>query len=116
MAAPMLSGNALIDAVMDAQEQDASRKQVKDILESLAYVAQNEISKGNRVRIPGLGTLEVRFRAGIKKGKMVRNPSTGEMQKHAGKPASTKIGFRSLKPLNDALPTPQKAKAALKRG
>ena len=116
MAAPMLSGNALVDALMSVQEHGASRKQVKDILESLAFVVQNEISKGNRVRIPNVGTVEIRFRSGIKKGTMVRNPSTGEKVKHPGKPASTKIGFRALKDLNDSLPTPPKAKAALKRG
>jgi hypothetical protein len=38
------------------------------------------------------------------------------MVKSAGKPASTKVGFRALKPLNDVLPTPQKAKAALAKG
>jgi|SRR4029079_3091955 len=113
-AAKMLSGNALIDRVMEAQEHGASRKQVKDILDSLAYVAQDEISKGRRVRIPALGTIEVRFRRGIKKGTMVRNPSTGESQKHPGKPPSTKIGFRPVKPLNEALPTPQVAKRALR--
>ena len=115
MAAPMLSGKAMEDRILEVAEVEISRKQVKDVLDSLAYVVQEAISEGNRARIPGIGTLEVRMRRGIKKGTMVRNPATGENVKHAGKPASTKVGFRPIKPLVEALPTPQKAKRALAR-
>jgi len=115
MAAPFLNQSALVDAVLEVCEEGQSRKQVKDILESLAYVGQEQIGKGNRFRVPGLGTIEIRFRSAIKKGKEVRNPATGATFKHPGKPASTKIGFRPMKPLTEALPTVQKAKQAQKR-
>ena len=116
MAAPMLNQTELLAAMMEVEESGISNKQMKDAMDCLRYVVHGEIAKGNRVRIPGVGTFDVRLRKGTKKGTLVRNPSSGEMVKSAGKPASTKVGFRSLKPLNDVLPTPQKAKAALAKG
>jgi DNA-binding protein HU-beta len=116
MAAPMLTQTELLAEMMTVEESGLTNKQMKDAMDCLVYVVKNQISQGNRVRIPGIGTLDVRLRKGTKKGTLVRNPSSGEMVKSAGKPASTKVGFRALKPLNDVLPTPQKAKAALAKG
>lgn len=113
MAAPMMSKTELVDELLALDETGVTKKQVNDMLDSLAYVASEEIGKGHRFRIPNIGTIDVRFRKGTKKGTLVRNPSNGEMVKSAGKPASTKLGFRGLKALVDSLPTPQKARKAL---
>lgn len=116
MAAPMLTKTELVDAMLDVEESGVTKRQVNDVLECLAYVAAEEIKQGNRFRIPNVGTIDVRLRKGTKKGTLVRNPSTGEMQKSAGKPASTRVGFRALKALRDALPSPAKAKSAMAKG
>lgn len=113
MAVPMLTRTELVAAILEVEETDLSKKQVEDVLDCLAYVATEEISKGRRFRIPNVGTIDVRLRAAIRKGKEVRNPATGETFRHPGKPASTKIGFRALKPLTDALPSANVAKRVI---
>lgn len=116
MAAPMKTKTELVDAILEVEESGVTKRQVNDVLECIAYVAQEEIADGNRVRIPNVGTIDVRLRKAIRKGTEVRNPATGETFPHPGKPASTKIGFRALKALTDALPTAQKAKSAMDKG
>lgn len=115
LAAPMKTATQLVDAILEVQETDLSRKQVKDVLDCIAYVAQEQISNGNRFRLPGVGTIEVRVRK-AQKARMGRNPSTGEEVKIEKKPASTRLGFRPLKDLKDVLPTVAKAQSALRKG
>jgi len=54
------------------------------------------LKAGDRIRIVGLGTLQVRNRA----ARMGRNPATGEQIEIK---ASKKIAFRSSKELNEAV-------------
>jgi DNA-binding protein HU-beta len=54
------------------------------------------LKKGDRIRISGLGILQVRKRA----ARMGRNPATGEAIKIK---ASKKIAFRAAKELKEAL-------------
>jgi DNA-binding protein HU-beta len=54
------------------------------------------LKKGARIRINGLGTLEVRKRA----ARMGRNPATGEAIKIK---ASKKVAFRAAKDLSEAI-------------
>ena len=55
-----------------------------------------DLSQGNRIRIGGLGILQVRKRA----ARMGRNPATGEAIKIK---ASKKVAFRALKELKEAV-------------
>jgi len=57
--------------------------------------------KGHRVRLDGLGTLEVRNR----KARMGRNPQTGEPLKI---PASKKVAFRVSSALKEKVGTKKK--------
>jgi DNA-binding protein HU-beta len=115
LAAPMMPRTKLVEAILEVEETKVSKKQVNDVLDCLAYVAREEISRGNRVRVPGVGTVEVRVRK-AQKARTGRNPQTGEAVKIAKKPASTRLGFRPLKELKETLPTVAKAQAALRRG
>jgi DNA-binding protein HU-beta len=54
------------------------------------------LKQGDRVRIGGLGTLEVRQR----EARTGRNPATGEMMQIA---ASKKVAFRPAKELKEAV-------------
>jgi DNA-binding protein HU-beta len=54
------------------------------------------LKKGDRVRVPGLGILQVRKRA----ARMGRNPATGEAIKIK---ASKKVSFRVAKDLKEAV-------------
>ena len=63
-----------------------------DMVQNLA----RHLKKGSRIRIPGLGILQVRKRA----ARMGRNPATGEAIKIK---ASKKIAFRASKDLKEAV-------------
>lgn len=61
-------------------------------------------AKGEKLRLPGLGTFEVKKRP-ARKG---RNPQTGDVIKIK---ASTRLGFKPAATLAVAAPAPKKAKA-----
>jgi DNA-binding protein HU-beta len=79
-----------------AEKFDMPKKQMNQVTEDLiAHVVKN-LKKGNRIRIAGLGILQVRKRA----ARMGRNPATGEA---ISIPAKKKIAFRASKELKEAV-------------
>ena len=72
------------------------KKQINTILEEMIGLVRNHLKKGNRIRIAGLGILQVRKRA----ARMGRNPATGEQIKIK---ASKKIAFRAAKDLKELI-------------
>jgi DNA-binding protein HU-beta len=66
------------------------------MLESLVSMITKHLKKGERIRIGGLGVLQVRKRP----ARMGRNPATGEPIKIK---ASKKIAFRAAKELKEAV-------------
>jgi DNA-binding protein HU-beta len=79
-----------------ADGHDLPKKQVNTILEEMIGMVRNHLKKGNRIRIAGLGILQVRKRA----ARMGRNPATGEAIKIK---ASKKIAFRAAKDLKELI-------------
>jgi DNA-binding protein HU-beta len=79
-----------------ADEQELSKKQAELILNDLVGRITKHLKKGERIRIVGLGILQVRKRA----ARLGRNPATGEMIKIK---ASKKVAFRPAKDLKDAI-------------
>jgi DNA-binding protein HU-beta len=77
-------------------EHGLSQKQANGVLASTIALIGDHLKKGARIRIQGLGTLEVRKRA----ARMGRNPSTGEPIQIK---ASKKIAFRASKDLAEAI-------------
>ena len=77
-------------------EHGLSQKQANGVLASTIAAIGEHLKKGARIRIAGLGTLEVRKRA----ARMGRNPSTGEPIQIK---ASKKIAFRAAKDLSEAI-------------
>ena len=71
-----------------ADEQELSKKQAEAILNDLVSRVTKHLKKGERIRIVGLGILQVRKRA----ARMGRNPATGEAI-HIK--ASKKVAFRA---------------------
>lgn len=57
-----------------AERQDLSKAQALDVLNSMIDVIDEELDKGEKVRISGLGTFFTKERASSKG----RNPQTGE--------------------------------------
>jgi DNA-binding protein HU-beta len=66
------------------------------VLESMVGVITKHLKKGARIRMTGLGILQVRKRP----ARMGRNPATGEAIKIK---ASKKIAFRAAKDLKEAI-------------
>jgi len=79
-----------------AEDQDLSKKQAEGILTDVVTRITRHLKKGERIRIGGLGILQVRKRA-ARKG---RNPATGEEIQIK---ASKKVAFRAAKELKEAI-------------
>ena len=79
-----------------AEKHELTKKQTNEIMEDLISQLVKNLKKGNRVRMAGLGILQVRKRA----ARMGRNPATGEAIKI---PAKKKIAFRAAKELKEAV-------------
>jgi DNA-binding protein HU-beta len=65
-------------------------------MEDLVTLMTKHLKKGTRIRLNGLGILQVRKRA----ARMGRNPATGEAIKIK---ASKKVAFRPAKELKEAV-------------
>ena len=79
-----------------AENHEMSKKQTEAVLGDLVSLVTKHLKKGDRIRISGLGILQVRKRA----TRMGRNPATGEAIKIK---ASKKIAFRAAKELKEAV-------------
>jgi DNA-binding protein HU-beta len=79
-----------------AQAHEMAKKQSEMILGDFVSLMVKHLKKGDRLRISGLGILQVRKRA----ARMGRNPATGEAIKIK---ASKKVAFRAAKELKEAV-------------
>jgi len=85
-----------------AEENQLTKRAGEAILGDLVSLITKHLKKGERVRIAGLGILQVRKRA----ARMGRNPATGEAIKIAAKKV---VKFRVAKAAKDSI-VPPKAK------
>ena len=79
-----------------SEAHQLTKKQGLEIMENLIAMITKHLKKGERVKISGLGILQVRKRA----ARMGRNPATGEAIKIK---ASKKVAFRAAKDLKEAI-------------
>ena len=79
-----------------AEDNELSKKQAEAILGGLVGNIVKHLKKGERIRIGGLGILQVRRRA----ARMGRNPATGEPIQIKAK---TVVKFRVAKAAKDAI-------------
>jgi DNA-binding protein HU-beta len=79
-----------------AEQHQMSKRAGEALLGDLVGIITKHLKKGERVRIAGLGILQVRKRA----ARMGRNPATGEAIKIK---ASKKVAFRAAKDLKMAV-------------
>ncbi|MBK5962156.1 DNA-binding protein [Rhodoplanes elegans] len=79
-----------------AGEHEIAKKQSEAILGDFVGLVVKHLKKGDRLRIGGLGILQVKKRA----ARMGRNPATGEAIKIK---ASKKVAFRAAKELKDSI-------------
>ena len=79
-----------------AEDHEMPKKQSEAILGDLVTLITKHLKKGDRIRLVGLGVLQVRKRA----ARMGRNPATGEPIQIK---ASKKVAFRASKELKEAV-------------
>ena len=79
-----------------SEDHELSRKQTETVLNDMIGLLVRHLKKGDRIRIGGLGILQVKKRA----ARMGRNPATGEQIKIK---ASKKVAFRASKELKEAV-------------
>ena len=79
-----------------AESHDLPKKQAEAVLGDLVTLTTKHLKKGNKIRLTGLGILQVRKRA----ARMGRNPATGAAIKIK---ASKKVAFRPAKELKEAV-------------
>jgi len=79
-----------------AEEHSLTKRKGAELLGNLITLITKHLKKGERIKIAGLGILQVRKRA----ARMGRNPATGEPIKIK---ASKKVAFRAAKDLKEAV-------------
>src|SRR6476469_2321253 len=79
-----------------SDSHDLPKKQTEAVLGDLVTLTTRHLKKGDKIRLTGLGILQVRKRA----ARMGRNPATGESIKIK---ASKKVAFRVAKDLKEAV-------------
>jgi DNA-binding protein HU-beta len=79
-----------------ADSHEMAKKQAEAVLGDLVTLTTRHLTRGDKIRLTGLGILQVRKRA----ARMGRNPATGETIKIK---ASKKVAFRVAKELKEAV-------------
>ena len=95
-AAPQVTITLKQIAAELADGHDLPKKLAEAVLGDLVTLATRHLKKGDKIRLTGLGILQVRARP----ARMGRNPATGASIKIA---ASKKIAFRPAKELKEAV-------------
>lgn len=79
-----------------AEDADLSKAEVGRVLDTLGLCAQNALTQGDEVVLPGIGKLKTKERA----ARTSRNPKTGEAVEV---PAKTVVKFSPAKALKEAV-------------
>jgi DNA-binding protein HU-beta len=79
-----------------AEKHEMPKKQAAAFLADFVELTSNHLKKGDKIRIAGLGILQVKNR----EARMGRNPATGEPVQIK---ASKKVTFRPAKELKDSI-------------
>ncbi len=93
-ASPVLTLRNIAENLAEAHE--LPKRQANEMLTQVVEMITKSLKKGEKIRLSGLGILQVRKRA----ARMGRNPQTGEPVKIK---ASKKIAFRPAKDLKETI-------------
>ncbi|MFC1455951.1 HU family DNA-binding protein [Microvirga arabica] len=93
-ASPILTLRNIADRLSEMHE--VPKRQANEMMTQVVEMIAKSLKKGDKIRLSGLGILQVRKRA----ARMGRNPQTGEPVKIK---ASKKIAFRAAKDLKDSI-------------
>jgi DNA-binding protein HU-beta len=93
-ASPILTLRNIAERLSETHE--LPKRQANEMLTQMVEIIAKSLKKGEKIRLSGLGILQVRKRA----ARTGRNPQTGEPIKIK---ASKKIAFRPAKELKEAI-------------
>lgn len=93
-SSPILTLRHIAEKLSELHE--LPKRQANEMLTQMVDMIAKSLKKGDKIRLTGLGILQVRKRA----ARMGRNPQTGEPVKIK---ASKKIAFRASKDLKEAI-------------
>jgi nucleoid DNA-binding protein len=96
-----MTKSGLIQAIAESAD-GLTKKQVKDVLDSLINVGHRELKKAGTFTLPGFAKFRVVKKAATKARKGI-NPFTKEPQTFAAKPASKGVRARAIKAIKDAV-------------
>ena len=97
-----LSKNALVNAVVEANENEVTRKQVKAVLEALTDIAYKELKKNGIFTMPGFAKFRVVKKPATKAREGI-NPFTKQPMTFPAKPASKSVRARPIKAIKDSI-------------
>ena len=97
-----LSKAEILQAVTDALGEDISRRQVKQVVETLISVGHKELKKNGIFVLHGLAKFVV-VKKPARPAREGINPFTKEKQMFAAKPASKAVRARPVKAVKDAV-------------
>ena len=97
-----MSKSGLIQAIAEAVGEELTRKQVRNVLESLIGVGHRELKKSGVFTLPGFAKFRV-VKKPATKARQGINPFTKQPQTFAAKPASKSVRARPIKAIKDAL-------------
>lgn len=97
-----LSKSAIIQAVADEIGEDVSRKQVKQVIETLAEVGHRELKRSGIFTLPGFAKFVV-VKKPARPAREGINPFTKEKMMFAAKPASKTVRARPIKAIKEAV-------------
>ncbi|MGO4525864.1 HU family DNA-binding protein [Microvirga sp. 2MCAF35] len=93
-SSPILTLRHIAEKLSELHE--VPKRQANEMLTQVVEMIAKSLKKGDKIRLSGLGILQVRKRA----ARMGRNPQTGEPVKIK---ASKKIAFRAAKDLKESI-------------
>ncbi len=97
-----LSKSEILQAVTDAIGEEISRKQVKQVVETLVDLGHRELKKNGIFVLPGFAKFVV-VKKPARPAREGINPFTKEKQMFAAKPASKGVRARPIKAIKDAV-------------
>ena len=97
-----LSKSAVLEAVTDAIGEELSRKQVKQVVETLVEIGHRELKKNGVFVLPGFAKFVVVKKA-ARPARQGINPFTKEPTVFKAKPARKVLEGRPVKALKDAM-------------
>ena len=100
--AKVLTKSQIIQAIADAHKDKLARKDVANVLQSLASVGYKELKKNGLFVLPGFAKFVVIKKPATKERQGI-NPFTKEPMTFAAKPKSKSVRARPIKAIKDAL-------------